>query len=136
MLADGVVTRQDGKLDIYGAGFDTIFASAVPARHARIVLALRFLLSRHEAQREHEVEVVVPAADGAELARASWRTPAASAEQAERIIPAGRQAGIGTLLQFEDLIFPEYGAYQFVVHWDTNEIRAIRLGVVETPARP
>jgi hypothetical protein len=44
VLADGVVARPDGKLDILGAGFDTIWASTVPAQHQRLVLAVRVLV--------------------------------------------------------------------------------------------
>lgn len=45
MLADGVSPRPDGKIDIYGAGFDTIFAPTVPARHPQLSIAIRILLS-------------------------------------------------------------------------------------------
>ena len=45
LLADGVNLRDDGKLDIDGAGWDTIYAEDVPAVHARLVFALRLLLS-------------------------------------------------------------------------------------------
>jgi hypothetical protein len=41
ILADGVTPRPDGKLDIHGAGFDTVFAHAVPVQHARLVVAVR-----------------------------------------------------------------------------------------------
>src|SRR5438093_172299 len=56
ILADGVAQRPDGKLDIFGAGFDTIYAAAVPARHHQIAFALRLFLSRHEAENPHRVD--------------------------------------------------------------------------------
>ena len=64
LLADGVTRRQDGKLDIYGAGFDTIHSRAVPAQHARLVLVARILVSRHEAEHDHRLDVVLSGALG------------------------------------------------------------------------
>ena len=78
VLADGVVARPDGKLDILGAGFDTIWAPTVPAQHARLVLAVRVLLTRHETEHPHRLDVVIQAADGADLARGQWRTASAA----------------------------------------------------------
>ena len=49
VLADHGTNRLDGKFDLIGAGFDTIFVPEAPARHARFVVAVRFLLTREEA---------------------------------------------------------------------------------------
>jgi hypothetical protein len=95
VLADAVVARPDGKLDIMGAGFDTVFAPAGPAQHSRLVLAVRVLLSRHETEHEHRLDVVVQAADGAELARGTgpcgppvggWRHDA-KPQRRSRLVP-------------------------------------------------
>jgi uncharacterized protein DUF6941 len=131
LLADGVTSRPDGKLDIYGAGFDAVIAPAVPAIHPRLVLAVRVLISTHEAEHEHRLDVVLHATDGAELARALWPFPALNDEQ-RATIPPGRQAGAGAVLTFENVVFPAYGAYHFVLQWDGTEVRApLRLFVVE-----
>lgn len=133
LLADGVTERPDGKLDIYGAGFDTIYATAVPARHQRLVLAMRILVSRHEGEHPHRIDVVLQGADGADIARAGGELAPMEEEQREQI-PAGRQAGLGLLLQFENIVFPDYGAYQLAIHWDGTEAREpLRLFVVEPP---
>jgi hypothetical protein len=134
VLADGVTGRPDGKLDIYGAGFDTIFAGAVPAMHPRLVLAVRVLISRHEAEHQHQLDVVLQAADGAELARGQANVGPLSDEMCAAIQP-GRQFGLGMLLNFESVIFPDYGSYQLAIHWDGNEARSpLRLFVVMQPA--
>lgn len=39
LLADGATVRPDGKIDIYGAAWDTIYATAVPAVHPQIASA-------------------------------------------------------------------------------------------------
>ena len=133
LLADGVTERPDGKLDIYGAGFDSVIASQVPAIHQRLVLAIRILVTRHEAEHGHRINVVLQGADGAELARAEGQL--AALEEGQRAqIPAGRHAGLGLILNFENVVFPAYGAYQFAIHWDGTEMREpLRVFVVEPP---
>jgi hypothetical protein len=134
LLADGVSHRPDGKLDVYGAGFDTILAAGVPARHPRLVLAVRVLLSRHEAERSHDLDVILQAADGMEIARAHGDLAPVEADQRAQI-PPGRKLGVGLILAFEDLVFPEYGAYQLVIQWDGNEARPpLQLSVAKLPS--
>jgi hypothetical protein len=134
LLADGVAQRPDRKLDIYGAGFDAILAPDVPARHALLALAVRVLLSRHEAEHNHELDVILQTADGAELARAHGELPPID-EAMRAEIPAGRRLGVGLILTFDNLVFPEYGAYQIVLQWDGNEIRSpLQLSVIPPPA--
>ncbi len=133
LLADGVTERPDGKLDIYGAGFDTVIAATVPAQHPRLVLAMRILVSRQEAEHAHRLDVILQHADGAELARVSGEIPVLSEDQRERIVP-GRRGGLGLQLIFQDTVFPDFGAYQFVIQWDGNEMRSpLPLFVAELP---
>lgn len=134
VLADAVMPRPDGKLDILGAGFDTVFAAGVPAQHARFVLAVRVLLSRHETETPHWLDVVIQATDGAVLSRGRADLDSLP-EEARAQIPAGRQIGIGMVLNFENVVFPAYGNHQIVVQWDGNEARPpLRLSVVPLPS--
>lgn len=131
ILSDGVTVRQDGKMDIYGAAWDTVFARAVPATHPQITLAVRVLCSRHELEHDHHIDVVLQGADGVELARAHGDMPALSDEQ-RAVIPAGRQVGLGLVLNFQNVLFPAYGAYQIAIHWDGTEARPpLRLFVAD-----
>ena len=133
LLADGVTQRPDGKLDIYGAGFDTVFTTAVPAIHQRLVLALRILVARHEGEHPHRIDVVLQGADGAEITRAQYQLQPLEQEQREQIT-AGRHAALGLLLHFENVLFPDFGAYQLAIHWDGTEAREpLRLFVAEPP---
>jgi hypothetical protein len=134
LIADGISLRQDGKLDIYGAGFDTIIAPSVPAQHPRLMLGVRVLISRHEAERPHDLDIFLQTADGEELARAQGQVSPLPEEQRSQLA-AGRQMGVGLLLAFNNLVFPEYGSYQLVIHWDGNEARApLRIFVEPPPA--
>lgn len=135
MLADGVIPRPDGKFDIYGAGWDTIFANAVPAMHARLVLAVRLLISRTEAEHPHRLDVIIQGADGAEVGRATGRMLPLSTEAREQIL-AGKQAGVGMVLTFEQLVFPTFGNYQVVIQWDGNEARPPLQLLVSRPQTP
>jgi hypothetical protein len=122
MLADGVTPRPDGKLDIYGAGWDTIWTADVPTVHARLVLALRLLISRTEAEHPHKLDVIIQTADGTEIGRAGGSLDAMPAEGRQQI-PAGRKAGLAMVMNFENLVFPAFGDYQIVIQWDGNEPR-------------
>lgn len=132
ILADGVSGRPDGKLDIYGATWDTISSPAVPALHPRLTLAARVFISRNEAERKHDLDVVLQGEDGTELARAQGPVDPLPAE-ARDSIPAGRKIGIGLVLNFENVVFPEFGPYQLVVLWDGNELRALPLYLETDP---
>jgi hypothetical protein len=135
ILADGVTARPDGKIDIFGAGWDTIWASNVPAVHPQLTLAARVLLSSHEAAHPHSLEVILQAADGAELARATGEVQPLDGEQRQQI-PPGRQVGLALVLNFQNVAFQAYGAYQLVIQWDANEARPPLRLFVEAPPAP
>jgi len=136
ILADGVTVRPDGKMDIYGAAWDTIFAAAVPAVHPQLSLAVRVLASRHEVENPHKLTIVLQTADGAELARAHGEV-APMPDEVRQAIPAGSRFGIGAVLNFQNVLFPEYGAYQLLVLWDGNEARPpLRVLVQPLPQAP
>lgn len=133
ILADGVAQRPDGKVDMFGAGIDNINAAQVPAQHPQITLVIRILLTRHEAENDHQLQIVLMGADGQEIARANGdlSIPHDQLENA----PAGRPIGVSVVLQFAGLVFPAFGAYHFSILWDGNEARPpLRLTVSQNPA--
>ena len=134
VLADFALPRPDGKLDIHGVGWDTIAAPAVPVTHARMDLAVRFLLAAPELESDHKVLVTLTTADGSELTRMEANVaPPPDAQPPQ--LPLDRKVAIGLVLSFNMVTFPEYGTYQIAVFWDGNELRAIRL-FVAPPALP
>lgn len=134
ILADGVSARPDGKLDLFGAGFDTIFAAAVPARHPQLSLALKFLVTREEARRAHTTDVYL-IGDTGQIAHAHGDIAALEQEQLTAV-PAGSRLGLGAILNFGNLLFPAYGLYNFAVHWDGTEARTpIILKVAPLPVQ-
>jgi hypothetical protein len=132
VIADGVQQRPDGKLDIFGAGYDTILAASAPARHLRIVIVVRVLITRAEARRAHAVDVILRPVGGEAIANA--HTELGVIPGAAGIIPTGRLAGIGLNLAFNDVVFPEFGTYEFAIQWDEKDVRRpIRLFVAQAP---
>lgn len=133
LVADGATTRPDNKIDVYGAGFDTIFASAVPVRHAQLSIVVRVLLTQHEASSPHRLELVLMGDDGPEIARAQADAEVVP-EEVRRGVPAGDRLGIAAVLNIQGLVFPRYGRYHLAVVWDGNELRQpVRLKVAPLP---
>jgi hypothetical protein len=122
VLADGAGQRPDGKMDIYGAGVDTLHATAVPVGHPRLAIVMRLLLSTDEIDQPHRLEAVLTAADGTEIARAEGSVPPLSSEQREAL-DLSRPFGIAVTFSFENLVFPNFGPYAFVIRWDGVEVR-------------
>jgi hypothetical protein len=133
VLADGAMTRPEGKFDIIGAGFDTIFAVGVPARHARFVLVLRLLLSAEEAELTHELAAELRGPDGAEVAVVGGQVPELPHEYREQV-PPEVPLGLGIVLNFENTVFPAYGDYRLSVTWDGSPLRTpLPIRVTEQP---
>jgi hypothetical protein len=133
VLADIASPRPDGKLDLYGVGWDTIFAPAVPTIHPRMDLVIRFLLEPHEMETTHQVIVRLMGPDG-ELGRMQADVAPMPDEQRGQV-QAGRRIGVGILLTLASQVFPEYGAYSLAITWDGTNVRdPIRLFVEPPPA--
>ena len=133
VLADGVTSRQDGKLDIYGAGWDTINAPSVPTRHPRLTLVVRLLITRKEAERPHRLDVALQTTDGSEIARARGDVEASDPADRDKNAAVGNTALV-LAMNFDNLIFPEFGTYQLALTWDGDDLRPpIQLSVKQTP---
>jgi hypothetical protein len=110
LLADGVSPRPDGKIDIFGAGVDTVFTASVPARHTRLALMLRFaLLEDADFERNHSMAVVLRSSDGQELARAGGEFGADEEARARRTVTDW--ITVNVVLYFDNVVFPAYGRY-------------------------
>lgn len=122
ILADGANPRGDGKFDIYGAGVDTIFAAEVPTEYARLALIVRISASAEEVATNHRLDVALSSVDGAQLANATGNVEALP-EEVRAGVPPGGWIGLGLLLTFENLVFPDYGRYQLSLAWDSTPLR-------------
>jgi hypothetical protein len=133
VLADIIAPRPDGKLDLHGVGWNTIFAASVPASHPRMDVAVRFLLSQQEVETSHQVVLALIGEDGQELAKLDAEVAPIPPEQ-RTAIPVGRKVGIGIILTLAGVVFPAYGSYHLAVTWDGTEARQpVRLYVAPIP---
>jgi hypothetical protein len=113
ILADGVQHRPDGKLDMFGAGFDTVYAPTLPAPHPRLAVALRLLAPRDTEPEGEQIVVTVEGPDGTPLARAEGTITADLQRQAHRA--EGQPISIGAILNFETVVFRAYGEHRVVM---------------------
>jgi len=135
VLADVITPRADGKMDLEGVGWDTVFADSVPASHPRMDVAIRFLLSQQEVETAHTVRLALVGEDGEELAKLDAEVGAFTPEKRAQIQP-GRKVGIGMTLKIANVVFPRYGRYHLVLTWDGTEARQpLRLFVAPIPAQ-
>jgi hypothetical protein len=133
LLADGATQRPDGKIDIFGAGFDQIYASSVPVRHQQLSIVLRVLITVHEAENNHHLELILMSEDGPEVARASADVNPVPEEVRAQFGPADR-VGVGAVLNLAGLIFPTFGRYHLAALWDGTELRQpVRLRLSPMP---
>lgn len=133
VLADVITPRADGKLDLLGVGWDTVYAESVPASHPRMDVSIRFLLSQQEVETAHSVGLVLIGEDGEELAKLNAEVGAFTPEKRSHIEP-GRKVGIAMTLKIANVVFPRYGRYHLVLTWDGTEAREpLRLFVAPMP---
>jgi hypothetical protein len=132
LLADGATPRPDGKIDLFGAGIDVIYASSVPTRHPFISLVARMFADPDDVKVAHALEIIFRQADGEEIARTEQEIPEAAGTEMTR--PDGKHA-IGIVLQFRELVFAEYGVYSVDLVLDGKALRKpLRLDVAEPNA--
>lgn len=132
VLADVISARPDGKLDMHGVGWDTIFAPGLPVTHPRMDLAVRFLLTSQETEVAHAATVVLVDADGSELARI--HNDIAPLDESQRAaVPPGRRVGLGMVIVLAGVRFNAYGPHNLMIMWDGTEVRSVSLFVAPVP---
>ena len=138
LFADGATARPDGKLDIYGAGFNAIFAAKAPVQHPQLSVVIRVLMSVQEAESPHRLDLVLMSPDGPEIARAQADIEPVPDEVREQV-PPGEKIGVGAVMNFSGLVFPSHGPYHLAVLWDSTELRQplyLKLSPLAPPGMP
>jgi hypothetical protein len=133
LLADGIAPRPDGKIDLFGVGVDVIYATAVPAIHARLSLAGRVVLTSDEADTEHRLDVTVRAPDGSVIGTGAGNIHAIAKEARppDPTVPLG--IGIGA--DFVNLGLIAYGRYRVELSLDGNPVpNPLTFSVTRPPA--
>lgn len=121
IIADGATQRPDGKTDIFGGGFDTLWAPSVPAMHPQLALVIRLLSDPIEASEPHDLKIILRSPDGEEIATAEGTIEPAPAE-----VTSAEESGriSSTLaLTFHNLGFETWGPYEFAILVDDVPLR-------------
>jgi len=132
IIADGATQRPDGKTDIFGGGFDTLWAPSVPAVHPQLALVIRLLSVPIEASEPHSLRIVLRSPEGEEIANAEGTIEPAppevtSAEESGRISST-------LALTFQNLTFEAWGPYEFSILVDDRPLREpLELQMREAP---
>lgn len=122
MLADEAYATSEGKLEIKGGDWDTVFAPSFPARHAKpLTLLARLLLEPKEAadsETKHTAQVEVLRPDGERLF-----FPFEAEFRIRSFMPISNRPARHTLVfNFGGIIFPVEGTYQFRISVDGTEL--------------
>jgi hypothetical protein len=134
IIADGATQRPDGKVDIFGGGWDTMWASGLPAVHPQLTLVIRLLSDPAEASEPHTIEILLRSPDGGELAKAEGTIEAAPAEITQE---SSGSISSTLALTFQQLQFEEWGPHEFIITVDGQQMREpIRLQVEQALPEP
>jgi len=134
-LADAVLV-EDGRLHAQAAGWDVLYAGAIPTVVDRIGLGLLLRVASGATRVDHELEVRLEGPAGEELPigqdeprlRGTFAldAPAAVAELEERTVAAG--------INFEAAPVTSAGRHRFVIAVDGVDVAAAPFAVVLRPA--
>ena len=122
LLCDAATVDGSGKLNILGV-FDRLNVSALPARHGRMALVLRFTGDVSEAG-EHDLGISLRDPEGGEVIRADGKIQVGAGRGA-----AGEGIRVPQVLNFDGLVFEAEGRYVFDVKVDGTHHVAIPLRV-------
>ena len=128
LLADGAIQRPDGKMDIYGAGWEVLTAESFPHVHGSFDVALRLVVPPDEVRSDHVFEVIVQGPDGEEAART--RTEMVSTRDQDADVELAEEK-LAMTFNFRGVVFPVAGPYQLVLMMDDNEIHAVEFAVLQ-----
>lgn len=127
-LADSATVAEVGKLDIRGAGIDTLSASDVPFEHASLTLVARIVVDMSEIGKIHRLVVILRDPDRDEIARVSQDT-----DPVQALANADRRPSVGFLMTMSNLRFPSFGCYELQLLWDDRELHRMPLFVEPQP---
>jgi len=125
LLADGAVQRPDGKLDIFGAGWEILTAAEFPHMQGSFDAAFRLVIPADQILQSHVVELIVQGPDGEEAAR----THTEMVPQHDELIPEPVEQKLGMTFNFRGVVFPIPGPYQLVMLVDGEQIHTVEFTV-------
>jgi hypothetical protein len=127
-LADAVDVTM-GKLFVLGGAFDTIYVGGFPAMHPTLAVAVRLLLSPHDLDRKHKLEIMLLDADGRAIASAPGELMVSRSPES----PQGWKQAVMLPLRFFNIPFQTAGHYSIEILINGTIAKGIPLRVLANP---
>ena len=115
VIADYANVTKEGKLNILGI-FDTIHATSFPCTHPSLLLVFKLEAGMTEVGRNKKVEVQLMDEDGTKLMSIGTELVIGPVRPGELFIT-------GSILTFQNLVFPKPGTYQFDIFIDNQRVK-------------
>jgi len=129
LLADAAQVTPDGKLSMLGGDFDTIFVRSFPAQHSSLALVVKLDAARDDCGREHEMRVTSSGPLNSSF------LPAVESRFTPQLNPlfANRPTRVLLVFNFQSLMFPNQGKYQFHITVDGTQLGTVPLELTRIP---
>jgi MOSC domain-containing protein YiiM len=128
MLADYAMVSQEGKLSIIGI-FEKLYAQKSPVTHPMMSLVMNFEADRADAGKQHRLEFQLIDADGTVQLNFGGDMKVAPP-------PPGENARFNHIVNMNNVVFKEFGSYEFKVLVN-GEVRAgVPIKITEAPKPP
>ena len=121
-LCDAAI-QSDGKLTAFGVGIDTLRAPETPFQHPRLCLVIGFHYESEDAG-ERSLRLQIVEADGRDL------VPRQEGP-IEFPVPTGPKATARFVSEFNGLQFNSWGAHEFRIFLDEEQVAAVPINVVQ-----
>lgn len=125
LLADYTLTSKEDKFSVIGI-YDRIGAHNFPARHRQLQLAIRLIGTPADYGQDNNIKVELVDSEGRPLTQADGVIS----------VPADieRPPTMNLVMQFEDVVFPHAGDYQFNVFLNNRVVAEVPLGLEQIGA--
>jgi hypothetical protein len=125
LLADYTLTSKEDKFSVIGI-YDRIGAHNFPARHRQLQLAIRLVGTPADYGQDNNIKVELVDSEGRPLTQADGVIS----------VPADieRPPTMNLVMQFEDVVFPHAGDYQFNVFLNNRVVAEVPLGLEQIGA--
>lgn len=128
MLADYAMVSQDGKLSIIGI-FERLFAQKCPVTHPMMHLVLSFEADRSDTGKQHRLEFQLIDADGGVQLNFGGDMMVA-------VPPPGEQARFNHIVSLNNIVFKDFGSYEFKVLVNGEVRVGVPVRITEAPKPP
>jgi hypothetical protein len=129
-LADFALAHPDGKIYVLGGGFDTIYASVLPARHPHLSLVMNFEFAPNETGRTYAIEIRPQDSTGAPFLQVTTIEASPQRNLQGPTSPVTFQS----VLNFQGVQLRTAGEHTFSIVVDGQELASVPLRVTKIAA--